>query len=63
MRIKRLTEMFMIRLTPRDKQRLEHTAEQLGLNAAELTRLSLRAGLPLIRRKLPATELPAGDRA
>ena len=54
MRTKRLTEQHMVRLTSAEKEKLEQTALRLGINEAELVRISLRYGLPLVLRKLPA---------
>lgn len=56
MRIKKFTEQHMVRLSLAEKRRLEESAERLGINAAELTRIALRLGLPLIERKLPVME-------
>jgi hypothetical protein len=57
MRPKR-TEYFAIRLSPDEKNRVTAAARELGLNCAELTRLSLRHALPALLRKLPAATEP-----
>ena len=43
-------------LTTAEKHRVTAAARELGLNCAELTRLSLREALPLLLRKLLAAQ-------
>lgn len=52
MRVKRFTELFMVRLTSANREKLQQAAHELGMDHATLTRLSIRAGLRVIRRKL-----------
>ncbi len=51
MRIKRLTEQHVIRLTPKFKRRLDESANDLSMPPAVLTRLALKAGLIVLKRK------------
>ena len=53
---RRLSEMFMLRLSHHDKRRLEQAATNRGLSAAEFARFSLREGLLRLLHKLPANE-------
>jgi hypothetical protein len=50
------TEIFAVRLTPSEKDRLRQTAEELGLSSAALTRLAFRKALPSLFKSIRAVK-------
>ena len=59
MKVKKLTELFMLRLSAEEREKLHRVAGELGMNDATVARLSLRYGLTTVRRKLPVAPVIA----